>query len=337
MNIFIKKQDGTFYDVTPIFEKVSITSSISQFKKIANLSVIDNKTSPLLPLNPIEITSEIKITENGVELFRGIVVIEDERKRNQKIYTAYDYAWYYEKNKESFYFEDVLYSTAIRQVMDFFGMELKIFTSGEGVTITKLFKTSSIADILNWIFREYRDKTGKEIEMRVEGTTFNLLETKRQDYIDGRYQPKSFIVDLFDQTLDFTDLISTKNQTKSFENLKNSIKVNSFDKTSFQTEAEVVDSVSINKYGLLQEVIEFNYDVDEFPETMARNNLKLLNKESNSLDIEVSKGSPSITSGEIISISDSILEIDGVFEVSKVILNWENSNLSMRMSLDEIL
>lgn len=207
MEIYIKKQDGKFYNVTSIFENVRITSSVGQFKKIANLTVVDNKTSPLIPINPIATKSEILIKEDNIEMFRGIIVIQDEVRRNQKKYTAYDYAWYYEKNKESFYFEDVLYSSAIREVMEFFGMELRIFTSGEQLKITKLFKTSSIADILNWIFKEYKDKTGKEIEMRVEGTAFNLLETKRQDYLDGRYEPKTFTVELFDQTLDFTELI----------------------------------------------------------------------------------------------------------------------------------
>ena len=93
----------------------------------------------------------------------------------------------------------------------------------------------------------------------------------------------------------------------------------------------------MNEYGRLQEIVPFNYDSDEFPESIARNTLNILNKESNSLDIDVVKGNVNIQSGEIISISDSTLGIDGVFEVNKCKLIWENSNLSMQLTLDEII
>ena len=324
-------------DITDLVINLEVESSIYRYKKACSFKLLDNRTNNLIALDPLQVADMVRVTHENEILFEGIIVTQSSSVRGEINYICYDWGFYLESSKKSFYFEDEPYNTVITRVLEDLGFRVRISMLG-GLKITKLFKSVSGAEILNYVFGEVYKRKGKIIDISfVSQTEVDLLETDRQKYLDGdRSVVKTFDVKIFDQTLDFLELTERKYSEKSFENLKNKVIVNSYNGNSINEELILKDQESIDKFGELTEIIEKKANDEQTAYSIANNVLVDKNKISESLDLSIAKGNVKIKVGDVLELNDDTLRIVGAYEVASINFIFENGQFKMDLNLEVI-
>lgn len=116
--------------------------------------------------------------------------------------------------------------------------------------------------------------------------------------------------------------------------MKNSIKVYTQKGNNYIQVGESKDDKSIKRYGLLQDVISIKEAEVGINKNKAENILKLSNKLSENLTVEIPFIAEIINPGRVIKLNYQELDITGIFEVKSVVYTIAAKDMRIMAKMD---
>jgi hypothetical protein len=285
-------------DITPAVGNLSWQNSIAELATTMSFDVAKTDAQHIKIYLPRE-GSIIQMYTN-VEIFRGIVLTVDDGEKTKNTYTAADFGWYLNKSKETYQFNNMPASKAIRKVCADFNIDIDNIPALE-TKITKIYFDKTIAEILQDI-------------LEICGGGYNLDMTPkglRIYKIGSIYAYPQFRLSPNTQLMDSPNLRGNVSNSVSIEDMKNSIKVITETDGNYSVKKVVQDTGLIDKFGLMQEVVKIDPE-KENEDIVARQKLSELSKIQESYSFEIIEAVYSYTrAGYLISVDGIDYLIEG--------------------------
>ncbi len=284
-------------DITPAVGNLSWQNSILELATTMSFEIAKSDAQHTNIYLPRE-GSIIQMYTNE-EIFRGIVLTVDDGSKTVNTYTAADFGWYLNKSKETYQFNNMPASKAIRKVCADFNIDIDSIPALE-TKITKIYFDKTIAEILQDILEICSG--GYNLDMTPKGLRIYKIGSIYA-YPEFRLSPNT-------QLLYSPNLRSNVSHSVSIEDMKNSIKVITETDGNYSVKKVVQDTGLIDKYGLLQEVVKIDTE-KENANIVAQKKLSELSKIQESYSFEIIEAMDSYTrAGYMISVDglDYIIE-----------------------------
>jgi len=258
---------------------------------------------------------------NSYEIFRGIVV-SDNKDKNTNTFTCFDYAFYLNKSREIYQFNNETADNCIKKICSDFNVPIS-YIPPFATKIKKIYYNEELSAIIKDILNQVALDDGRKFFMEMnEGKL----------YIDIVYDQivNATFTNAFGETEDCTKYISNPSRSRSIADMKNSIKIivsnTENDNETVQLVATAKDDSNIKKYGLLQDV-QAN--------SIASNSLKDLNKilESNSISLI---GSDNVKANRVLNITEIYTGMSGKYLVTKSSHTLNNGISKMTLDLEVV-
>ena len=284
-------------DITPAVGNLSWQNNIAELATTMSFDVAKTDaqhTSIYLPREG----SIIQMYTNE-EIFRGIVLTVDDGSKTVNTYTAADFGWYLNKSKETYQFNNMPASKAIRKVCADFNIDIDSIPALE-TKITKIYFDKTISEILADILEQCGG--GYNLDMTPKGLRIYKIGSIYA-YPEFRLSPNT-------QLIYSPNLRGNVSHSISIEDMKNSIKVITETDGSYSVKRVVQNSDLISKFGLLQEVVKIDPE-KENADIVAHQQLSELSKVKESFSFEILEAMDSYTrAGYMITVDgvDYIIE-----------------------------
>jgi hypothetical protein len=284
-------------DITPAVGNLSWQNNIAELATTMSFDVAKTDaqhTSIYLPREG----SIIQMYTNE-EIFRGIVLTVDDGSKTVNTYTAADFGWYLNKSKETYQFNNMPASKAIRKVCADFNIDIDSIPALE-TKITKIYFDKTISEILADILEQCGG--GYNLDMTPKGLRIYKIGSIYA-YPEFRLSPNT-------QLIYSPNLRGNVSHSISIEDMKNSIKVITETDGSYSVKRVVQNSDLISKFGLLQEVVKIDPE-KENADIVAHQQLSELSKVKESYSFEILEAMDSYTrAGYMITVDgvDYIIE-----------------------------
>ncbi len=293
----IKKDERI--NITPLVGEISWKSSIDQLGDELSFNIAFNDTR-FFPANPCGIGDMIML-ENKGEVFRGIVVSEQRSGRQPLQYTAMDFSFYLNKSQEVYQFNSISATSAILQILRDFSIPIGNVVS-IAATINKIYKDKALSDIIRDILATVEAETGDKYVMEMRAGKL-YVEPQKILRVEGLF---SLAANLEEHSLQTS--IGGPSRSLSITEMFNSVKlVNNNDVIH-----TAKDEALIEKYGLLQQVIEVEDTNRGKAIAIGSNSLKESGRitEKSSLAI---MGHDEVRAGRLIEIEEETTGMKGLY------------------------
>lgn len=314
----IKNTTNKAFDITPLIKlNMKLSKSIKNICWTLTFQITKNSTLE------IDVGDVIILKENKKEVFSGVILTKEQETLSFK---ALDYAFYFNKNKETYQFVDVEASEVIKTLI--LSMKGKIGTiDSSNLMVDKFYFDKSIGSIISEIIDNIFSKEGKNYLFYYSDGKFNFVKAPKEKYKEGLLKPLSSIKGIHN-SYNFNSLnyIEIPKKKTSIENLKNSVKVFIQKDKQYLKIDEKKDSNSIKKFGLMQEIIEIKEQDLDLAANKAENILKNLNKVSEQITIIIPIGGTiSLLPGDILNLNYPEYNILGVYEIKNISYEINNT------------
>ena len=287
-------------DITPAVGNLSWQNSIAELATTMSFDVAKTDAQHIKIYLPRE-GSIIQMYTN-VEIFRGIVLTVDDGEKTKNTYTAADFDWYLNKSKETYQFNNMPASKAIRKVCADFNIDIDNIPALE-TKITKIYFDKTISEILQDILEQCGG--GYNLDMTPKGLRIYKIGSIYA-YPEFRLSPNT-------QLLYSPSICGNVSHSVSIEDMKNSIKVITETDGNYSVKKVVQDTDLIDKFGLLQEVVKIDPE-KENADIVAQQKLSELSKIQESYSFKIIENMDSYTrAGYLISVDD----VDYIIESSE--------------------
>lgn len=276
-------QGDTITDITDMAGSISLNTSIDTLGATFDFSMPRNFIDSNYALTETIKTGDIVKFENEKNLFTGVIVDIDTLKFSKEI-KCFDFYFYLNKNKVIKQFNSLNASSCIESLLKSIGAKIgKIETIA--TSIDKIYKNNTVAEIIDDILKIVTEETGKKYLLEIEGVTFNLIAHKKI-----KVQVTN-------------NIFGMPTLTESISNMKNVVLVVSNDSEDESIYAKAEDTESIQKYGMLQEVVEVDPDKDDISKVrnIASQRLKELNKVLTTSSLDV-LGNDELRAGRLLDV-----------------------------------
>jgi len=239
----------------------------------------------------------VALKADGKNIFVGIVLDVDIDGRNPRGITCMDFAFYLNKNDAIIQYNNVAAHTAIKRLLDKFG--IKYVIDAMPVNITKIYKGQKVSEIIKDILEIVTTKTGVKYRMEMRNDVLYIV--KQKDLIVTAN----------------TKYIANPKRKLSIQEMKNTILVVSDNENAVKISATAEDKNSVKKFGRLQMVHQVKDEEIAASKHIANQLLKQYNKifEENSVDLI---GSNNVRAGRILKIVEPITGMNGNYLIRNV-------------------
>lgn len=316
-------KDDSLYDISEISGNISWNDNIDTLGVQFNFSVAFNIKDKYLPNFNIKVGDKI-IFKNIIEIFRGIIITQNNTSNYSISFTAFDFAFYLNKSMIIKQFNKIKADKAIYQLCNDVGINVGSIAPMNKL-INKIYKDNTISDIIKDIINQETAETNKKYIMEMQGEKFCIIE-KLSEPITALFKPSSNI-----EAFNITSTISNPSRSLSIEEMKNSITIISDSENSVRILANAKDDESIRNYGLLSLIETFSKEDNNSVNNIAQNKLKDLNKISETIKIEL-LGDDNIKSGRILQLVEESTGINGNYMIKNC--NHTLVNNTHKISVD---
>lgn len=323
--LLLIKEDHISYDITQLIADLNWQDSVETLGVQLSFTVARNKKDKyLMNYDLVEIGDKLVLQNNEKEIFRGIITDLD-FSINEKSVTAFDYAFYLNKSKTIIQFKKIDVSSALKKI----GLNAGVNVSTPAIptSITKLYKDNTIGEIMSDLLEEANKETGKKYFYEMDGTTLNIREFGFET-ISPMYQQNSNVM-----PFRCVDAIGEINKKETIQDLKNSIIVTSNDEKDSRVKAKKEDSNNINKFGLIQEVMQVDSKDISKASNIAKNKLNELNKIKEEISISI-LGNDSIRCGRLIDLNVEEFDIKGKFLIKTTQHSYQSNIHKCSLTLE---
>ncbi|WP_319201338.1 hypothetical protein [uncultured Ilyobacter sp.] len=310
-------EDSKRYDITDITNKsISWSKSPDEFAQKLSFDILDVKKAGFVK-NPVKIGSVIEVISSKTE-FSGIVITSN-KVRNGSANTAVDFVYYFNQNEEIYQFDNVKASTCIESVFSSMGAPTGTLDSVD-VVIDKIYFNSSAGGVIKDIIDIILMETGKKYRFYYRDGKFHFRKYK--DTVE------SYEIDFYNKKYDINSFLDDVSLSKGINNMKNAVKIVIKNNESQYETKSLRDDGNIEKYGIMQKVLEIEasdkYRADSMAENFIKENSKV--NENLSLSIPWMEG---LYEGDNVIIKNGDLEIDGVYRIVNFTKYTEKINLEL--------
>ena len=294
--------------ITPIVGKLEWSDNIDELAMKLQFSIAYNDDR-FFPKSPVTPGSKVMLKGAKGVIGEFIVIDEEKSGRGEVTHTAMDYAWYLNKSKETYQFNGISTKQAIEEVCRKVGLKIGKNTI-PSTSITKIYFDKAHSDVLKDILEYILQEVGTVCRMRMEGKTISFY-TKEEEYIKPVFKFTPVISDEY-ASLNYMSEVSKR---LSIDELRNSIKIIVSDNEKFRVVSETKDQASINKYGLLQEIISIDEVKSGESNKVATNKLKELNRvfEESSFNIPADD---KVKTGKFLEVNEPISGLVGKYMIA---------------------
>lgn len=323
------KDNGSVRDITRLSGNLSWRDSIDTLGMELNVNVARNVEDRYMRgLDIVELGDKIILKNNSDEIFRGIIV-DLSTEKYKKAITAFDYAFYLNQSKTIIQFNKVRADNAIKQLCSKFNVPIGNITDIPA-SITKIYKDSTIADIIRDILKQTTDSLG--IKYRLEMRSGKLYIEKYIDLIiTPRFKPASNLA-----SFNPVSRIGNISKNESIADMRNSILISSSDEKSSRVVAEAEDDNSIAKFGLLQEVESIDDKDMAQARNIAQNKLRELNRIGQDISLKL-LGDDNVRAGRILEIDNDMFSLKGQYLVKDCTHMYHKRIHTMDLTLEEVI
>lgn len=288
---------------------IDITDFVGELTMRTNIDEISDEVSfdmarddENFPSNIINLGDILFLTDGKSEIWRGIVQDLKRNGRNKLSYKAYDFGWYFNKNEESYQFNNSVSENIKRICNDFkipIGNIVRIPTSYKKVTRGKL------NEIISKMLELAQKDLGKKYIAEMRGGKFYVEERNNNvvTYTTNQLPYKN---------INIVDNIGDPSYSESLSEFYNAVKVVSQEENEFKTLAYQESKGSIAKYGKIQKLEFLSKEDAPKAKNIAYNQLKELNKIPKEISVQL-LGNIQCRSGRVLDINEPITGIVGKF------------------------
>ena len=300
MELYLIKEEAV--SITDITGGIVLNTSMNTLGASLNFNIARNFNDPNYALAETLEVGDIVILNNSKELFKGVILEITTNKFNRGI-KCLDFCFYLNKNKVIKQFDEISASTAIKQVLKEIGAEIGE-VSNISTSITKIYNSNTIAEIINDILKQANDELGIKYIIEFAEDRFNIVPFRK---INVQFRYKS---------------TSSESLTESILEMKNSIIVTSNEQEEVEILATAKDEASIERYGSLQEVITVSPDEDEAKvRNIAKTKLKELNKVFRTASLQ-GFGDDEFKAGRVIELNNKEFSLKGEYLIKSCSHTW---------------
>ncbi|MBQ7574387.1 MAG: hypothetical protein IJT23_09020 [Clostridia bacterium] len=285
-------------DISGYVGGLSWQNTIDELATKMNFEVAKSDTKYVNTYIP-ELGSIINLFTN-IEIFRGIVIDVDDGSETVNKYTVCDFGWYLNKSKETYQFNNMSAYKAIKKVCEDFNIPIDTIPELK-TEIKQIYIDKAVSEIISNILEQCGG--GYNFDMTPHGLRIYKYGTLYA-YPEFRITPNT-------QLIYSPSLRGNVSHSVSIEDMKNSIKVITDADNVYTVQTVLKDTDSIYKFGVLQEVVKIDPE-KENANTVAKNKLSELNKQSETFSFEMIEAVDSYTrAGMVMDIDDVRYLIEG--------------------------
>ncbi len=275
-------------------------------------------------LKKLYIGDKFLLTNNNIEVIRGILTDESYDKHLIYTYSGFCFGFYLNKNEVIIQFNNVSASDAIRQLLNKVSIPVGNIPA-MSTPIKKIYKDVVVYDIMKEILTTNFKKSGYKHIIEVNQGKVDILSYSNLG-VNGTYEL------LPNQSIDITSALSSFSCTNSIQEMKNSVIVVDNKENSTRIKSQAKDSNNISKFGLLQQIETVNDDNTK-QAVVASTLLKDLNKIANKISVEM-LGSDNVRSARILKFNYPELGFIGYYQVKSCkhrVINNNNHKINMEL------
>ncbi|WP_105614367.1 XkdQ/YqbQ family protein [Vallitalea okinawensis] len=319
--LWVLDQDN-FINITPLISKLSWTSNLDTLGDQLNFDIVSNDAKHI-PQPPIDLGSII-VLRNEDEIFRGEVITERLSGRESKSYDVFDFAFFLNKSKDIYQFNNLQAHNAIVRMLEDYNVPIGQIEP-IALTIDKLYADKRLSDIIKDILQVVEEQTKTKYIMEMYGGKLNIVREETE--------PIKATFSLADnlQSHEVSQLIINPSRTRSIDNMKNAIKMICENSVVYEEDRDDL----IQQYGRLQETKTINADEKKKASQLAKNLLESMAiiTEDNSLTLP---GNDEVRAGKILEIEESITGMSGKYRVKNCTHTLENGHHFMNLGLEVV-
>ena len=312
-------------DVTSYIGNLTWRDSIDTLGVEVSFDLVQNKFDKNMAfLYDITLGDSIQIiNKNGETLIQAIIVSESP---NGKItsFTAYDMACYLNKSTLIRQFKKMIGNDCVKSLCEEIGIDVEV--KGLDTKIDKIYKDKTVSDIIYDIIEQCSQFNSKKFFIEFENNILKIRPFEKIKVV-GQYEIHK------NNFIDVAQNIGSVSLTRSIIDMKNSVLVTTENKKAVRTVGKEQDTESIEKYGLLQEVISLDEKEFNKASLVAKNELKKLNKISEDLSIDI-LGDDKVKSGRIIDINLPLFNLYGEYLIKESNHTLDNGIHKISLSLE---
>ncbi|MGQ7276643.1 XkdQ/YqbQ family protein [Brevibacillus thermoruber] len=321
-------KDGVRRNITELVGNVSWSSNIDALGIELSFDFAYNDTQYFKGYDIVDVGDQIVLMNDSNILHYFIVVKSSQNGRFGKSFTCFDRAWYLNKNETVIQFRDANATQAIEKLLNRFAIKHRI--AKMDTKITQIYKDQVVSDIIFDILQQVEQETG--IKYRMEIDTDTVVISKQTDLI---IKP---MIRLSENNSPFpiSVTISNPSREKSIEELKNKVIVVADGEENIKIIEEKQDQSSINKYGLLTEVVTVDQKDESQARNIATNTLKQLNRIGETISCEM-LGHDDVRAGRIIEVNEPITGIVGKYLIKSAQHTLNNGIHKVSVELEVVI
>lgn len=323
-------KDGTTYDITSVTGDFSWKDSVDTLGMEFSCEVIRNVDDRFMAnYNLAKVGDKITLSNNGEEVFRGVVVDLD-TSRYAKSIKALDYAFYLNKSKTTTQINETRVDAAIKQLCQKFGIPLGNLTDIPTVA-TKIYKDATISDIIKDLLDMASAEYGTRYRMEVRRGLLHV-EKYYDLVVEGKYKPATNL-GAFSIANTIGGDISMQ---ESIEDMRNKVIITSGDEKSVQVIAGVEDKDSISKYGLLQHAESVDEKNIAQAANIAKNRLKEMNRVEQKISVTL-LGDDKVRSARSIELNFPKFGLSGKYFILDCSHSYKKGIHTMSLSIEKVI
>lgn len=314
--------NGLVYDISDLIKSVEWTGDIKQAARSLDIELVNiDSLGWSKPSMTFECGKQIRLYENGLELFRGVVFETNINHEGNQSLKAYDEAKYLVNNADSRVFKNIKASQVVSVLCKEYGIPIGSIEDTGHVIKHLVLREKSLWDAFMYALSITKEETGRKYWIYMKQGHLYLSERKKE---------------LVKWTISDGYNLTSSSKRTSIESLRNSIKLiagDLEDKKKKPVIKTVQDNTSISNYGRMQHVENVGDMKSSRLSDYANKKLKELNKPQIDIDVEVLGYSP-IISGKSVYATDKMTGLSGGYYVLQDNHTWdENGVHTMKLTL----
>lgn len=299
--------DGKVVDITHVTGSYSRSDNVDSLGMEFSFSLVSNPLDENYKNYAIPIGTKVIFSNNGVNLFTGIVVKYSRNGLTSYNYTCFDYGFYLNKSEAFIQFNNVSVSTALERLCK--ENEIPVGSIADiSTSVKKLYNGDKLSDIIKDLLKKATDEKGTKYRLEMRENKL-YIEPYEKLVINARYKPARNIADF-----DVTKMVGSFSSEYSMEDMKTRVMVVSSSEKNAQVFGNVQDSNNIERYGLLTKVEKIENKKKSQAVNIAQKKLKELNKIKESFKVTVF-GDDTVRAGRILVFNQEDINLKGNYLV----------------------
>lgn len=295
-------------DKTGQVGNVQLEDNLDNFARSLTFSLLSQPQDPQIKLTTVEPGDKVQFSNNGQELYRGIVT----KVAIDGSVTSYDYGFYLQKSDVVYQCNGVGAADAIRQLCQKQQIPVKELPS-LGTKITEVYVSKKVGDVMRDILEKVTNETGISYFIRIEPEGL-VVRKKGWKMVWTTYTQTEGA-----KPVNPTWTLGELTGEKSIEEMSNRVVVAKEEEEKAYLMASAEDGESIKKYGLIQTTITPDEDTDTpKAQNMARQKLKELNRVKKTFSVPKMFGTDVISAGVLMDFSSTAYGFAGDFLLKAV-------------------